>query len=300
MVSSTRLHNHKFNVYMFTFPSGKSYIGRTCDFTRRLRNHLEKSSGCIYVRNCFKKFGISNVDITILKSGLQGAYLANQWEKFFIATFDTLAPNGLNLTPGGDGVCYTQEIRDKISKALKGRKLSKEHRKTLSIVGKKRWEMYPMTEYTRNKIRNINLGKKFSKEHCKNISKARKVLGIRLTEEQKQHLRNINLGKKMSEEAVRKAVETRIANGNHLHSEETKMKIGDANRGKVRTDEHRKKMSIAHKNSTFDWSTTRKYKDEEILKVFNECDKDRNKTASILNIHYNTVFRCLKRNNLTR
>lgn len=300
MVSSTRLHNHKFNVYMFTFPNGKSYIGRTCDFTRRLRNHLKKSSGCIYVRNCFKKFGISKVDITILKRGLQGAYLANQWEKFFIATFDTLAPNGLNLTPGGDGVCYTQEIRDKISKTLKGRKLSKEHRKTLSIAGKKRWETYTISEYTRNKLRNINLGKKFGPEVGQKISKARKALGIRLTEEQKQHLRNINLGKKMSEEAVRKAVETRIANGNHLHSEETKQKIREQKLGKPLSEEHKEKLKIAHQNSTFDRSTTRKYKDEEILQVFNECDKDRNKTASILNIHYNTVFRCLKRNNLTR
>jgi hypothetical protein len=231
---------------------------------------------------------------------LKGAYLANQWEKFFISTFDTLAPHGLNLTPGGDGVCFTDEIRRKIGDAHRGRKLTTEHKKKLSIVGRKRWKTYVISPYTRQKLSNINKGRKFTIEHRQNISKSRLALNIRLTDAQKEHLRNINLGKKMPPEAVRKAVETRIANGNHLHSDTTKTKIGDANRGKERTEEHRKNMRDGHKNSTFDWSTTRKYKDEDIIQVLNELDGNRNKTAEKLGIHYNTVFRCLKRNNLTR
>lgn len=300
MVSCTLLHNYKFVVYMFTFPNGKSYIGRTCDFTRRLRTHLKKSSGCKYVRNCFNKYGRGSVDITILKKGLKGAYLANQWEKFFIASFDTLAPKGLNMTPGGDGVCFTQEICDKISKALKGRKLSKEHRLACSIAHKKRWATYTISEYTRNKLRNVNKGRKFTKEHCLNISKARKALNIRLTAEQKQHLRNINMGKKMDPEVVRRTVAKRIANGNHLHTQATKDRIAYAKRGISLSEEHKQNLRIGHQNSTFDHSTKRKYKDEEILRVLKECDQDRNKAASILNVHYNTVFRCLKRNNLTK
>lgn len=300
MVASHLLRRKKFVVYMFTFPNKKSYVGRTCDFSRRIRNHFKKSSGCIYVRNCLLKYGLENTDITILKKDLKGAYLANQWEKFFIHTFDTLSPHGLNLTPGGDGVCYTDEIRRKIGNAHRGRKLSTEYKKKLSIVGRKRWETYIISPHTRQKLRNINKGRKFTIEHCQNISKSRRALNIRLTDAQKEHLRNINLGKKMPPEAVRKAVKTRIANGNHLHSDTTKTKIGDANRGKERTEEHRQNMRDGHKNSTFDRSTTRKYKDEDIIQVFNELDGDRNKTATKLEIHYNTVFRCLKRNNLTR
>ncbi|AGE57655.1 GIY-YIG catalytic domain-containing endonuclease [Acanthocystis turfacea Chlorella virus NTS-1] len=246
MARNAKTYSKLFVLYMFTFPNGKSYVGRTVDFGRRLRDHINKSSQCTYVKRCFKKYGIDRVDITILKANVRGLYLANQWEKFFIATFGTLAPNGLNLTHGGDGngVCFTDEIRHK-------------------------------------------------------ISTNRKALRIRLTDAQKQHLREINIGKKMAPEAVEKAVASRIANGNHRHKEETKKKIGDGNRGKERTEQHRLNMSIAHQNSTFDRSTTRKHMDEDVLRVFKECGEDRNKTAAALNVHYNTVFRCLKRNGMT-
>ena len=301
MVASHELQNKDFVVYMFTFPNRKSYVGRTCNFFERLKNHNKKSSGCIYVRRCLKKYdGWDNVDITILKSNVKGAYLANQWEKFFIGTFDTLAPRGLNCTPGGDGVCFTDEIRRKIGDANRGRKRSNISRQNMSIAGKKRWETYVISSYTRQKLRNINKGRKFTKEHCKNISISRKKLGIRLTEAQKQHLRKINLGKKMSEEAVKKSVATRIANGNHKHTKETKNKIGDQKRGIPLTEEHRQNMREGHANSTFDRSTTRKYTDEHMLLVFKDMEENRQATADKLGIHYNTLFRCLKRNNLTR
>lgn len=301
MVASHNLQNKDFEVYMFTFPNDKSYIGRTCNFTQRLKNHNKKSSGCIYVRRCLKKYGgWINVDITILKTGIKGAYLANQWEKFFISTFDTMAPRGLNCTPGGDGVCFTDEIRRKIGDAHRGRKLSKDHRNAVSLAGKKRWKNYMISSYTRQKLSNINKGRKFTKEHCKNISISRKKLNIRLTEAQKQHLRTINLGKKMPIEAIKKAVSTRFANGNHRCSESTAIKIGDANRGKIRTEEHKQNMREGHKNSTFDRATTRKFTDEYIISVFKDLSENRQATADKLEIHYNTVFRCLKRNNMTK
>ncbi|AGE53532.1 GIY-YIG catalytic domain-containing endonuclease [Acanthocystis turfacea Chlorella virus GM0701.1] len=299
MARTAKTYSKKFVIYMFTFPNGKSYIGRTVDFGKRLRTHINKSSQCTYVKRCFNKYGIDGVDITILKADVQGLHLANQWEMFFIATFGTLAPHGLNMTPGGDGVCFTDEIRQKISKSLTGRKLSKEHRETLSIVGKLRFQKYGVSKYTRQKLREAMKGRVFTFDHCQKISKSRKALCIRLTDAQKQHLREINIGKKMAPEAVEKAVASRIANGNHRHKEETKKKIGDGNRGKERTEQHRLNMSIAHQNSTFDRSTTRKHMDEDVLRVFKECGEDRNKTAAALNVHYNTVFRCLKRNGMT-
>jgi len=302
MVASHDLQNKDFVVYMFTFPNRKSYIGRTCNFAQRLKNHNKKSSGCIYVRRCLKKYGgWGDVDITILKSNVKGAYLANQWEKFFISTFDTLAPRGLNCTPGGDGVCFTDEIRRKIGDANRGRKHSKISCQNMSIAGEKRWETYVISAYTRQKLSNISKGRKCTKEHRQRVSESRKKLNIRLTQAQKQHLRTINLGKKMPEEAVKRSVATRIANGNHKHTKETKIKIGDANRGKIRTEENIQKLKDARKNSSYDHiATQRKYTDEHMLSVFKDMGENRQATANKLGIHYNTVFRCLKRNNLTR
>jgi group I intron endonuclease len=299
MVASHKLQSKDFVVYMFGFPNDKSYVGRTCNFAQRLKNHNKKSSGCIYLKRCLNKYGgWKNVDITILKSNVKGAYLANQWEKFFINIFDTLAPRGLNCTPGGDGVCFTDEIRRKIGDANRGKKWSKkqciQHKQTMRDV----WKTRIVTEYTRMKLSKINKDRKFTKEHCKNISISRKKLNIRLTDAQKQHLRIINLGKKMPEEAVKKAVATRIANGNHKHKEETKIKIGDKKRGIPLTEDHKQKLKDGHKKSTFDRATTRKYTDEHMLLVFKELEGDRKAVVDKLGIHYNTLFRCLKRNNM--
>lgn len=299
MVASHNLQIKDFVVYMFTFPNRKSYIGRSCNFALRLKNHNKKSSGCIYVRRCLKKYGgWENVDITILKSDLKGAYLANQWEKFFISTFDTLAPRGLNCTPGGDGVCFTDEIRKKIGDANRGNKWSEEQREKHKITMKKVWKTRIVSDYTRQKISKINKGRKLTEEHCRKISISRKKLKIRLTDAQKQYLRTINLGKKMSEEAIQNTIRSRKNNGNPWHSEITKNKIGDGNKGKIRTEKHKQNMRDGHKNSTFDRSTTRKFTDEHMLSVFEELKGDRNAVIDKLGIHYNTLFRCLKRNNM--
>jgi group I intron endonuclease len=264
MVASKFLNDREFVVYMLSFPSGKNYIGRTCNLKERLRNHRNKGSGCIYVQRSIEKYGIENVDVTILKT-VKGAYAANYFETYFVSTFNTLAPYGCNCTPGGDGVNFTEEIAKKISIANTGRKLSEEHKLKLSIVGKGREK----TDETRKKLSKAHTGKKFSAEHKLNMSIARKSLGIKLTDEQKEHLRQINIGKKMDPEAVKRCVETRISNGNHTHSDETKRKIGDANRGKEFSEEHIQKLKDAHVGR--DYTPWRKYTDDEMLNAYKEC-----------------------------
>jgi DNA-binding NtrC family response regulator len=102
----------------------------------------------------------------------------------------------------------------------------------------------------------------------------------------------------MSEEAVKKAVATRIANGNHKHTKETKIKIGDAKRGISLSEEHKQNMREGHKNSILPHGPARKFTDEHMLSIFEELKGDRNAVIDKLGIHYNTLFRCLKRNNM--
>lgn len=110
---------------------------------------------------------------------------AVRWEKFWIKHhgLDRLA----NISPGGDsviGFTVPEEIRQQISKTLKGRKLSKEHIENVAnaLRGKKR------NSETVKKIALINTGKKRSNEA-------------------KQNMRNGQLGKTRSEDHKRKISE---------------------------------------------------------------------------------------------
>ena len=70
-----------------------------------------------------------------------------------------------NLTDGGDGTIgqvFTQEHREKISKANKGRKLSDEHRKNLRESGRN----WGLTKEQREHLSKITTGRKKNKEKC--------------------------------------------------------------------------------------------------------------------------------------
>lgn len=70
-------------------------------------------------------------------------------------------------------------------------------------------------------------GRKFSDSHRLNLSKSARRYR---TEEEKEHLRQVNLGKKHSQETINKMIASRIG---RPCKEETKKKIGDAQRGEL-------------------------------------------------------------------
>ena len=77
----------------------------------------------------------------------------NSDEQYYIEFFDTLYPNGYNLTKGGDGGVHCEETRKKMSEIAKN--ISDEHRKKLSESAK---------------------GRIFSDEHRKKLSEAHKKI----------------------------------------------------------------------------------------------------------------------------
>lgn len=121
------------------------------------------------------------------------------WERFYIAYFKMIGCNLLNITRGGDcGVeNHTQQAREKISMARKGKPLTEEHKE---------------------KLRLAKLGKKQSPEHIAKCVESRKRNGKKpsdrvlevfrqyrenriLTEETRKKMRESHLGKKQSPEA---------------------------------------------------------------------------------------------------
>lgn len=112
-------------VYKHTSPSGKSYIGQTCDYDYRCWRHQQSSSKCKAFAAAIKKYGWDNFTHEILYDGLTQEQ-ANFREQQAINEYGTVAPCGYNLTTGGDSWERLPSTRAKLSEAGKGRKRSEE------------------------------------------------------------------------------------------------------------------------------------------------------------------------------
>lgn len=123
-------------IYKYTSPSGKSYIGQTNKLTRRISKHKQSNSPCINFRKAINKYGYENFKLEILVEHLT-LDEANILEEQFIKEHNTIAPNGYNLTPGGLNHKKSEEQKQKISIANKGKPkppFTIEHRQNLSIA----------------------------------------------------------------------------------------------------------------------------------------------------------------------
>ena len=136
----------------------------------------------------------------------------NNDEKYYIKLYDTLYPNGYNLSEGGDGVLPSEETRRKMSKSHKGKippnkgiPMSEEQKKKLSESHK--GQIPP------------NKGKHHTEESKKKMSESLKGLfsgekhpffGKHHTEESKKKISEKQKGKKLSEETRRKMSKARI------------------------------------------------------------------------------------------
>lgn len=86
--------------------NGKSYIGQTIDFKRRVHEHIHRRDGYCDVNSIFhkalNKYGKDQFEWTILMT-VPGKEFANVAERAMIKKYDTYKPHGYNLTKGGDG-----------------------------------------------------------------------------------------------------------------------------------------------------------------------------------------------------
>jgi len=162
------------------------YIGKGCG--ERIK---QKSS-----RNCSKPK--DKTRIIFLKKNLTEEE-AFRHEIYMIAVFGRkdLGTGILrNLTDGGEGssgAIRSSELREKISKSMKGRTLSDEHRKKLSesLKGKK------VSEETKKLWSNQRKGKKHSEETKRKMSEKKKgsnhnMFGIPKSEETKRKISEAN------------------------------------------------------------------------------------------------------------
>ena len=216
--------------------NGKVYVGQTIQsWSNRKAEHKNRHPDS---RNHFhrsiRKYGWDSFEWKVIDTANSIDEL-NEKEVFWISVFDSFN-NGYNGTYGGQNAHHSEETRKKISESRKGKKLSKNHPFKASMKGKKHTEETkrkislaklgkPRTEETRRKISISHTGKVLSEEHRRNI-------GISKTGE-----KNYWYGKGYLLSGENNSFYGR------RHTEETKRKIGNANRGRKHPNRKRVKVN---------------------------------------------------------
>lgn len=152
-----------FTIYMIkNKTNGKMYIGQTTrSFKRRFSEHIRKSKVNEHLKNAFLKYGYDGFHYIIIDT-TDTIEKLNELETYYIKLYDTInREKGYNFNTGGNDQIPTDEVREKMSKAHKGRKHTPEW-----IEKRKRFgEQHHC------------FGKKHSEEYKKNLSEKMKGSG---------------------------------------------------------------------------------------------------------------------------
>jgi len=235
--------------------NGKCYIGS---------HHSDKENdnyfgSGILIKKALKKYRKKNFILVKLKN-LEENDNPLLLEEYYIKKFDTLDPNGYNISPtGGLRVlgAHSNESKRKISIAHKGKKFSDIHKKNISLsnTGVSRNIFQHLSIETKLKISESQKGKDpwmkgktHSEESRKKISVSRKANPIYKVNHTMEGLERISYAMKnrvISEETKEKMRKARIGkepwNKNGSHTEETKQKMRKSKMG----------MYIGEKNPMF-------------------------------------------------
>lgn len=161
--------------YLITNRSnGRQYIGVTSKtLARRWANHIAEavSSGRRALCRAIRKYGKEKFSVVVIASATSASDLL-ELEKILIMQYGTKAPNGYNMTGGGDGtigLTHSIEARKKIGLASKGRICSQSRKEKIGAAHKGK----RLTEDHRTKLSLAKIGKKMpvrSEEHKRRIS----------------------------------------------------------------------------------------------------------------------------------
>jgi hypothetical protein len=120
-------------IYMYTFPNGKRYIGKTSTSLSDRQGGAKWSGykNCTVLMKAVKKYGIENIKQEILFEGKITDEYSSRLEQIFILLFKTNCRRfknpqyGYNTTDGGEGTVghhHTEESKRKMSESKKGKR----------------------------------------------------------------------------------------------------------------------------------------------------------------------------------
>lgn len=173
--------------------NGKCYIGQSLNITRRFYKYRTlRCKGQPKLYNAFKKYGIELFSFEKLDTAPDQIVL-DYLEDFYIQSLDTIK-EGYNCRDGGCGGSngpLTEEHKQKISNALKGKSIQPDILK--NRLGKKRSpEAIQNIAECKRGSKNPNFGKSLSEETKIKLSES--LRGRQYTEESKQKMSKIKQG----------------------------------------------------------------------------------------------------------
>jgi len=139
------------------------YIGQTIkDVKKRFNDHCSLGSKCPKISSSIQKHGRENFTIEVIERCNSIEELSKR-EEYWIKELNSIE-NGYNLTAGGDRVVFTDEVKRKMSLSHKGKKLSKEHKASISLANSGRSlsvnQIIGIKKTTKDQWKNENTRKK--------------------------------------------------------------------------------------------------------------------------------------------
>ena len=122
-------------IYCLTSPSGKKYVGQCVKqlssgkkwgYIQRWKDHIRDANSKNYCRklnNAINKYGSENFTIEVIKEC--NIYELNYYEEYYIKLYNTLSPNGYNLTSGGSICRQSEETQILKRKSMIGKNVGK-------------------------------------------------------------------------------------------------------------------------------------------------------------------------------
>ena len=209
--------------------NGKAYIGQTIHDAEKTRiPHHFNGHGNMPIQCAIKKYGKDAFTYEILHDGII-IELLDSFEIEAIKKYNTVAPNGYNLTYGGGRPIFSKETLQKRSISLKG--------KPSHMKGKKH------SEATRRKISEANKGRKHKPETRRRISKSNKNRSPEVNQKISEALKGRNFSLAHRQNLSKSFRGRKLGPFSEAH----RQKISEANKGKKHTPETCLKMSSPHK-----------------------------------------------------
>lgn len=208
-------------IYKITSPSGKVYIGQSVDILIRFRRHnSNKDIRNSHLYSSLRKYGNNAHEFEIIHELPNDVSLEilHEYEKLYMQLYRSCGVQLLNTSEGGrgrKGVPMSDEQKEKLRLALKGRTISTE---------------------TRFKISQSHKGKKLSEKTKAILSEINKGKGIGES--------NPFFGKTHSD-IIKNSISSK--NTGRKHSSEERAKMSKSHMGVPRTEDVKRKIREGHK-----------------------------------------------------